>query len=92
MGVDFLDLSFEVEKQFGIRLEPDDLRPVWMTHGGDCTVGNLHDLIVEKCRSANVPVPRTSWNRLRIALVKSLGVRVDRIKRDAWLRRDLDFY
>ena len=92
MGVDFLDLSFEVENQFGIRLEPDDLWPVWIAHGSDCTVGDLHDLIVENCRSANVSVPRTSWNRVRIALVKSLGVRVGRIKRDAWLRRDLDFY
>ena len=84
MGVDFLDLSFEVENQFAIRLEPDDLRSVWMAHDNDCTVGDLHDIIVQKCRSANVPVPRNqlesppncAWsNRLGCGSVRSSATR-----------------
>jgi hypothetical protein len=91
MGVDFLDLSFQVEKQFGVRLEPDDLRDEWMANGGDCTAGHLHDVICEKCRASGLPIRRGSWNRLRIALVRTLGVSVSEVTRDAWLRRDLDF-
>jgi len=91
MGLDFIDTSFEVEKLFGIRLEHEDLLPVWTARGNDCTVSDFHDVVVNKCRSMNVPVPRSSWNRIRIALTKSLGVRIHRITRNAWLRKDLEF-
>jgi hypothetical protein len=91
VGIDFLDVSFELEKQFGVRLEPEDLLPVWTARGNDCTVADLHDVVVQKCRLMNLRVPRSSWNRIRIALVKSLGVPVREMKRDAWLRKDLEF-
>lgn len=91
MGLDFLDLSFELEKQFGVRLEPADLVDEWMAHGGDCTAGHLHKVVCDKCLANDLPVPRGSWNRIRIALVKTLGVAVSEVTRDAWLRRDLDF-
>jgi hypothetical protein len=46
MGVDFLDLSLEIQKLFGSRLEPADILPIWKAHGNDCTVGDLHDIVV----------------------------------------------
>jgi hypothetical protein len=92
MGVDFLDLSLEIQKLFGIRLEPADILPIWKAHGNDCTVGDMHDIIVANCQTAGVTVPRSSWNRVRVALVRALGVRVKEVRRDAWLRRDLQFY
>jgi hypothetical protein len=92
MGVDFLDLSFEIEKQFGIRLVPDDLLPIWTARGNDCTVADLHVTVVEKCRSANLKLPRSSWNRIRIAVVKSLGVAVKEVTPEARMRKDLGFY
>ena len=91
MGVDFLDFSFEIEKQFGVRLEPADLIDQWNANGGDCTAGQLHEIVCEKCRDSGVAVPRSSWNRIRVALVRALGVRVKEVKPDAWLRRDLGF-
>jgi len=91
MGIDFLDVSFEVEKQFGGRITPDDVLPVWNSHNGDCTVEEFHDMIFHKCISCGVTVPRSSWNRVKIILVKTLGVAVEEVKKEAWLRRDLDF-
>jgi hypothetical protein len=91
MGIDFLDLSFELEKQFGVPLEPADLIDIWRTQGNDCTAGQLHEIMCDKCCRICLPVPRSSWNRVRIALVKTLGVSVREVTPGAWLRRDLDF-
>jgi hypothetical protein len=92
MGVDFLDVSFEIEKQFGVRIEPADIveSPEWDAAKKDCTAGGLHRIICRKCEAENIPVPRGSWNRMRIALMKSLVVGADEIKSDAWLIHDLD--
>ena len=93
MGVDFLDMVIELERLFTVRIEPDDLHSIWMiSDRKDCTAGELHDLVCRKCISCGVPVPRSSWNRVKIALVKSAGVKPSEITRDKWLRRDLQMY
>jgi hypothetical protein len=92
VGVDFFDVALELEELFGVGIEPDDLLPVWRLNGNDCTAGDLHELVCKKCLAAGVSVPRGSWNRVRIALVKGLGVSPSEVKQDAWLRRDLQFY
>lgn len=91
MGVDFLDLSMELEKRFGVRIEPDDVLTLWTSHENDCTAGQLHDLVCGKCRELGLIVPRSSWNRVKIALVNSLGVYPSEIKKDTWLKRELGF-
>jgi hypothetical protein len=92
MGVDFLDVSFEIEKQFGVRIEPADIieSPEWDTAKKDCTAGGLHRIICRKCEVESIPVPPGCWNRVRIALMKSLAVSANEIKSDAWLVHDLD--
>jgi hypothetical protein len=91
MGIDFLDVAMELEKQFGVLIEPDDILDLWKLHENDCTAADLHDVICRKCKMVGVPVPRRSWNRVKSSLVRSLGVRPSQVKRDAWLRRDLRF-
>jgi hypothetical protein len=91
LGLDFMDFVLEVEAYFGIRFQAEDLRPTWELRGNDCTVGELHDLICRKCIESGVKVPRSSWNRVRICIVKSAGVDFDEVKPAAWLRKDLGF-
>lgn len=92
MGLDFLDVVFEIEKQFGVRICAADLTESeeWDASKNDCTAGALHRIICRKCEEEGVPVPRSSWNRMRIALMKSAGVAADEIKEGAWLVHDLD--
>lgn len=92
MGLDFLDVSFEIEKQFGVRIVPADLieSSEWDAAKKDCTAGGLHRIICQKCEAEGIPVPRSSWNRMRIALMKSAGIDADEVKEGAWLIHDLD--
>ncbi len=90
MGVDFYSVMLELERQFGVRLEASDIRPEFGTSERDLTAGRLHDLVCSKCQSLNIPVPRSSWNRVRIAIAKSLGIKVKLVRRETWLRRELD--
>jgi hypothetical protein len=92
MGIDFLDVAFRIEKQFGVRIEPADILPAWTKDDrNDVTAGEFHEIICEKCREQGIKVPRSSWNQLKLALVDALGVTPSEIKKDAWLRKDLDF-
>jgi hypothetical protein len=70
VGVDFLDVVLELEKLFDVRIEPDDMLPTWTSQKNDCTVGDLHEIVCRKCLASGVTVPRSSWNRVKIALVK----------------------
>ena len=92
MGIDFLDVVLELETLFDVRLEPGDILPARTSRKNDCTVGDLHEIVCRKCLACGVTVPQSSWNRVKIALVKSLGVSPSEVTRDAWLRRDLQFY
>ncbi len=92
MGLDFLDVAFEIEKQFGVRISASDLveSDEWDALENDCTAGALHRIICRKCELEGIPAPRSSWNRMRIALMKSAGVGADEVKDGAWLVHDLD--
>jgi hypothetical protein len=92
MGLDFLDVAFEIEKQFSVRITPADLTesPEWDVEKNDCTAGGLHRIICQKCEAEGIAVPGGSWNRMRIALMKSAGVDADEVKEKAWLIQDLD--
>lgn len=91
MGIDFLDFAFAIERQFGVRLDVADLLDDWRANGNDCTVGRLHEIVCDKCRKSGLPVPRSSWNRIRIALANSLGCKVSQITPGAYWRRELGF-
>lgn len=91
MGMDFVDFFYRLEKLFGIRLEPEDLFDEWRQNGNDCTAGRLHEIMCEKCRQKALPVPTSSWTRIRLAIARTLACPVKDVKREVWLRRDLGF-
>jgi hypothetical protein len=91
MGLDFVEVSLEIESLFGVRLEPEHLLEVWQSHGNDCTVGEFHAAVCQLCEDSGRPVPRSSRNRVRVALARATGISPAKITMDAWLRRDLGF-
>jgi hypothetical protein len=91
VGLDFFEASIEIEKLFGVRLEPDHIIPIWQSKNNDCTVGDLHDIVSQLCLSSGLKVPRSSRNRIRLALARALAVSPRKIDMGTWLRRDLDF-
>ncbi|MCE9604946.1 MAG: hypothetical protein K8U03_08600 [Planctomycetia bacterium] len=91
MGLDFVSVFLEFERQFGVRLESADLRPEFASRERDLTAGRLHEIICEKCKASNIPVSRSSWNRFRWIIAKTLGIKANLIRRETWLRRELDF-
>ncbi len=90
MGIDFLDLTFRIEKLLGVTLDNDD----WFESAkgrarGDMTAGELHFLVGVKLREAELPVPWSCWTRVRVAVAETAGVPIHEVKRDSWLCEDL---
>ena len=46
MGIDFLDITFRIEKEFAIPISDDDVHG--LVRNGDITVGDLYDFILTK--------------------------------------------
>ena len=91
MGMDFLDFSFRTEKSFGIKITGGDFDEL-LRHcriPTDVTAGELHDWLVELCREQGVPVPPSSWHRVKLILAKTVSITPRRISRDTLARKDL---
>jgi len=89
MGMDVLDISYRIEKRFGVRLEPPDLVDACEANSYDLTAGMLHEIVCEKCQREGLEIPTSSWTRIRLILAETLAKPVREIKRDAWLCRNL---
>jgi hypothetical protein len=99
MGVDMLDFTFRIEKSFGIKADRDDYRildgwaaerrPQLKPH--DLTAGELHDWVVTLCEARGVSVPRSSWNRVKLELARTVGKPPQIIHRNTLIVRDLGF-
>jgi hypothetical protein len=90
VGIDFLDIEFRIEKEFGIALQVSDLNSVSDARDrSDITAGELHFIIGCKLRESGRPVPRSIWNKVRIVLSQALGVSPHSIKPESWIIKDL---
>jgi hypothetical protein len=99
MGIDFLDFTFRIEKQFGIKVERGDSRILeqWATERRshmtphDLSAGELHDWVVQLCQARGVKVPPSSWTRVKLELAKVVRQPPQHIRRDTLVIRDLGF-
>jgi hypothetical protein len=90
--MDALDVSFRLEKQFGIKIGRFDWDRI-PCHGKpiDTTAGELHDWVVRPCVEQNIPVTHSSWHAVKKVLAEALHVSPWKITRSSWLKRDLGF-
>jgi hypothetical protein len=93
--MDLLDFIFRIEKRFGFKTDPEDVRmldPLWTRRKPpDVTAGELHEWVVKLCEARGMVVPRSSWNAVRLELAKVLCKPPQTIRRDTWVVRDLGF-
>ena len=92
MGLDLLDFTFRIEKSFGLKL---DRRIAWehlpKRKPADWTIEELHDWVVQLCVDQSIPVPRSSWNRIKLVLVDVTGKSPKLIRRGTFVVRELGF-
>ncbi len=94
MGIDMLDLMFRLEKQFHIPIEWEPLERVAQRFSlWDITAGDVHRVVCDTCRDADVAVPAGSWHRVKLAILHSCPHRVSptRITPHTRLVADLGF-
>jgi hypothetical protein len=94
MGVDFLDLVCRIETEFDITVQHAELDELFLRHDPpDVTAGQLYVFVCSKCREAGIPVPHSTWNRLKLVIWRSGtgGARIGDIRKGSLLRRGLGF-
>lgn len=99
MGVDWLDLTFRLEKRFDIKITRADFevldQEISAKRGHlklpDVTAGEIHDWIVALCQSKGVKKPHSSWTRVRIAFGQTTATVPQRIHRETFIVMELGF-
>jgi hypothetical protein len=90
MGIDLLDVSFRIDREFGVDPRGDELRRIGLSHDPpDVTAGELHDLLCDLIRADGRMVPVDSWERLRSILSEALARDENVIHRESWLVKEL---
>jgi hypothetical protein len=89
MGVDWLDITFRLERQFDIKFEPKDFAHIWDSGRRDITAEELFDVVCTRLQTEGRPVPFSAWNRVRLELARALDVPPNEIRRKKWLVSDL---
>ena len=98
MGIDLLDLTFRVEKEFGIKLERDGL--LEFLHAGntdepptgawtDIRVRDFLEYVRENLERQKVESTTEIYERVCDIIAETLGVDDSEITLDAWLVKDL---
>ena len=85
-----LDITFRIEKVFGVKLGGAERERLWSRHEpADFTVGELYDCVCQKLKEAGQPIPEDGWQKMQDLLVDALGVHDDEVKPSAFLMKDL---
>jgi hypothetical protein len=92
MGFVLLDITFRIERAFGIRLPkgwPDQLGIVWDEGGNDATLAQFHDFVLRLCREQDITTPVESWPMLVQIVEDATGMGTDEITSDTKIVRDI---
>ena len=93
MGVDWLDLTFRLEREFGIRLKADFSNA--FTDATTCsgqrpmTAGDVLEMVILACEQQDRRVPHSVWNRVKRCIVHGCGAKPDIIRKTSSLVGDL---
>lgn len=90
MGIDHLDLQFQLEKRFGVRFRRAEMfARARRRVPPDTSVGELHEYVCRKLRRLGRPAPPDSWQAVREVVARTLSVKVDEVGEESLLVRDL---
>lgn len=94
MGLDFLDLIFRLERQFGTKISRSQLDAMIRDRDPpDMLAGELFEYVRKKARPGGVydeeMDAESLWPMFQLAVSDSMGVHVDEVTEDKWLIREL---
>ena len=83
MGLDLLDVTFRIEKEFGVKLSRDDILD--LIRDEDIVVGDLYELLLRKIHlwdlgRYSVQLNAELWSQMRAALHSATGVPLEQIE------------
>ncbi len=90
MGVDFLDMTFRLERSFAIKkLNQDDFKDFFDLQQRDIQAGRVHECVCRALVHAGMPIPKSSWHRVQICIAQAIWIPPKKIKPESWLFKDL---
>ncbi len=92
MGLVLLDVTFRVERAFGIRIPRDwhnDLGLSWKGDKADATLSQYYHYILRLCREQNSPLPPDSWSLLVDAVQDASSLEREKVTGETRLIRDI---
>lgn len=95
MGIDYLDIAFRIEKEFGVitrgklDFSADPVEGRGRNQRSSVTAGALHDRVCDLLRAEGRAAPEDSWPRLQACISEALGVPLTEIRRESRLVKDL---
>ena len=90
MGLELLDIQFQLEKRFRIKFRRGEFAALLRKRAEpDFTVGELHALVCRKIRRTGAGVPAGSFEGVREVLVIALAVNAEAVMPEVWMGRDL---
>ena len=93
MGIDALDIFCRIEKSFNIKIGRYDsgrllagaMRP--NKTGVRCV--DLYEMVLTLCAEQGVPVPHSSWTRVKLCIMHGCGAKAKTVRKEAWLVDDV---
>ncbi|HVS69935.1 MAG TPA: hypothetical protein VHQ47_01625 [Phycisphaerae bacterium] len=91
MGIDYVDLVFQLEKRFEVRIGRGEGPDLSVEAFRELTAGDVHEWMVGLLKKRGREAPWSSWNRVRAAIGMVAGKSPMEIRRGTRLRGDLKF-
>jgi hypothetical protein len=81
-----------MERSFGIKIDQSAVNLLADGRAkAKITAGDLHSWIASLCRAQEVPLPPSSWNRVRLGLALVVGKSPNLIRPNTLIVQDLGF-
>ncbi|MCL2639232.1 MAG: hypothetical protein FWD53_00150 [Phycisphaerales bacterium] len=94
MGIDCLEFSHRVEKEFGVKLTVEmveaQMREVGREFGG-ATVGDVMKTVEKAIRTAEKEVPEDGWARMQKCVAETVQISPEEVLFESRLGKDLGF-
>lgn len=89
MGVDWLDITFRLEREFDIKLRQAFTAPFFQARQDGArraiTCGDVCEMVIAACNEQGRPVPFSAWRRVKVCIGKGCGAKLKTVVKSASL-------
>ncbi len=91
MGLEFLDLTFRLERDFAVALPKRSFLQEADVYRRDIRAEQVHEGIRTFLKHSSFPIPEDSWQRIQKSIAGTVGLKPEQVMRDSWLIKDLGY-